>query len=75
MRSMRHTHLKPANLTVAASAAVVAAVKLELDPEARTGSRRSMVTDDSRPNQPPASAMMQRLAQVFLYGKVMTPPK
>ena len=41
---------EPADLTVAASAVIAAAVVVELAPEARTGSRRSMMTDDSRPS-------------------------
>ena len=56
------------------STVALAAVVVELGPEARTGSRRSIMTDDSRPNHPPAawSAVMQR---VFLYGQVKTPPE
>ena len=41
---------KPAAVALAASAVVVAAVVVELDAEAQTGSRRSMMTDDSRPS-------------------------
>ena len=61
----------------AASAVVFVAVVVELDPGARTGSRRSMMTDDSRPNRQLATwrAALQQVAQVFLYGKVKTPPK
>jgi hypothetical protein len=56
------------------STVALAAVVVELEPEARTGSRRSIMTDDSRPNHPPAawSAVMQRM---FLYGQVKTPPE
>ena len=70
------TRTSPAALTVAASAVVVAAVVVEHDPEARTGSRRSMMTDDSRPNrQLTTRGPLQQVAQVFLYGKVKTPSK
>ena len=45
------------------STVALAAVVVELEPEARTGSRRSIMTDDSRPNYPPAAwnAVMQRV--------------
>ena len=67
----------PARAALAASAVVVAAVVVELDAEARTGSRRSMMTDDSRPNRQLATwrAALQQVAQVILYGEVKTPPK
>ena len=60
--------------TLVTSTVALAAVVVELEPKARTGSRRSIMTDHSRPNHPPAawSAVMQR---VFLYGQVKTPPE
>ena len=75
--SKRQAYPQPDALTVAASAAVVAAVVVERDPEARTGSRRSMMTDDSRPSRPHVtlSSVLQRVVQVFLYGNVKTLPK
>jgi hypothetical protein len=48
--SKRQAYPQPEALTVAASAALIAAVVVELDPVARTGSRRSTLTDDSRPS-------------------------
>ena len=38
-----------------ANAAIAVAVVVERDPEARTGSHRSIMTDDSRPSNPPAT--------------------
>ena len=66
-----------AAVPLAASAVVVVAVVVELDAEARTGSRRSMMTDDSRPSiyASDVELMMQRLIQVFLYGEIHTLPK
>jgi hypothetical protein len=53
--SKRQAYLQPGALAVAASAAVVAAVVVERNPEARTSSRRSMMTDDCRPSHPSAT--------------------
>ena len=74
----RQVYPQPNTPPPAASALVVAAVVVELDLEARTGSRRSIMTDDSRPNASLQlyaceSTAMQRLAQVFLYGEAKTP--
>ena len=74
--SRRQAYPQPAAQPPAASAVVVVAVVVELGPEARTGSRRSMLTDDSRPNrQLTTKGPLQQVAQVFLYGKVKTPSK
>ena len=48
--SRRQAYPQPAAQPPATNAVVVAAVVVELGPEARTGSRRSMMTDDSRPS-------------------------
>ena len=45
----------PAAQPPAESAAVVAAVVVQLDPAAQTGSRRSVMTDDSRPSCSPVT--------------------
>ena len=76
--SKRHAYTYPQSdvLTVAANAAIVVAVVVERGAEARTGSRRSMLTDDSRPNrQLTTRGPLQQVAQIFLYGNAKTPPK
>ena len=58
--SKRQAYPQPEALTVAASAAVIAAVVVELDPVAQTGSRRSILTDNSRPSHTPLGDIEQR---------------
>ena len=48
---------QPADLTVAVSAVIAAAVVVEIDPEAQTGSGRSIMTDDSRPSHTLATSL------------------
>ena len=74
--SKRQAYPQSDVLTDAANAAIVVAVVVERGAEARTGSRRSMLTDDSCLNrQLTTRGPLQQVAQVFLYGKVKTPPK
>ena len=68
--SKRQSYPQPAAPPPAASAVVVIAVVVELDPEARTGSRRSMMTDDSRPNHATwSAARCSKSPKCFCTGK------
>ena len=49
----RQAYLQSDASTVAASAAIVAAVVVERDPEARMVVVGQLMTDDSRPSNPP----------------------